>query len=71
MSADEFVADQTQDELDREILLLERHIRQSTGRVPQGVSSKPKKGARPDPKRVVLNDKLTQLGSSGRRTTWG
>lgn len=70
MSADEFVADPTLDELQREILLLERHIRQSTGRVPKGVSSKVKKAPR-DANRVVMNDKLTQLGSSGRRTTWG
>lgn len=70
MSADEFVADQTQDELDEEIRLLERHIRQSTGRVPQGISTKPKK-TKIDPNRVLLDDKLTRLGGSGRRTTWG
>lgn len=70
MSADEFVADPTLDELQREILLLERHIRQTTGQVPQGTSSKVKKTPR-NTNRVVMNDKLTQLGGSGRRTTWG
>ena len=69
MSAEDFVADPASDELQQEILLLERHIRQSTGSVPQGTCTKTQHVGQSQSQNILLNDAATRKlnGNGGNR----
>ncbi len=63
MSDEEFVADDAGDEVRRQILLLERHMMQTSGKVPQGKTPKRTASKSKDSRNVRMSDKLTHIGS--------
>jgi hypothetical protein len=67
MAVEEFVADVEGDALGDEILLLERHLRQTTGNVPRGTTSAIQATGDPKPARHLLDDAATRKlnGSKG------
>lgn len=71
MSAEDFVADPASDELQQQILLLERHIRQSTGNAHQGSCTKTQHVRQSQSPSVPLNDAATRKlnGNGNTRNT--